>query len=137
MGETVYRSRGGGTMISREQWAEEELSRIAAQPFARFEPDQKYMEELKERQDWHDPMKKQMDEDKVEGSGVEANKEAERRKNRPKCPHRPWLNRFDILPGYRWDGKVRGNNFEKKFLENKNHKEFKRKQAWMYSELNA
>merc|ERR1712014_442123 len=72
--ETVYRSRGGGTMISREQWAEEqtkkkkkrlseypeqelewgggikqklnkeqemeELTRIAAQPFARYEPDQ-------------------------------------------------------------------------------------------------
>mmetsp|Transcript_98345 Transcript_98345/g.278112 ORF Transcript_98345/g.278112 Transcript_98345/m.278112 type:complete len:314 (+) Transcript_98345:76-1017(+) len=171
--ETVYRSRGDGSLISREAWAEEqtkkrkkrlseypeqelewggglkqqynkeqemeELSRIAAQPFARYEPDEKYTEELKGRQDWHDPMKNQRDDDM--DRGLQGDKSGPREeqaiRKKPKCPHAPWLNRFGILPGYRWDGKIRGNNYEQKWLENKNHKEWQRQEAWKWDELNA
>merc|ERR1740138_1131388 len=50
---------GGGLKQQQNKEQEmEELSRIAAQPFARYEPDQKYMEELKGKQDWNDPTPK-------------------------------------------------------------------------------
>lgn len=151
---TVYRNRDG-QRIDREQWVEQqqkkkrkrpsdypeqelewgggikqkssqeaemaEVERIAAQPFARYEPDEKYMEELKERQDWNDPMRN-FPEDK---GGAAA-------KKKPKCPHAPWQNRFNIAPGYRWDGKVRGTDYERRWLENKNQREFDKQEAYKY-----
>jgi len=156
--QTVYRNREGAK-IGREEWVEQqkkkkkkrvseypeqelawgggiqqtankeaemkEVERIAAQPFARYQPDEKYMEELKGRQDWNDPMRK-FEEEKEEA------KEREELKVTPKCPHAPWSNRFNIKPGYRWDGKVRGNEFEKKWLEAQNGREFKQREKWKW-----
>mmetsp|Transcript_33928 Transcript_33928/g.107791 ORF Transcript_33928/g.107791 Transcript_33928/m.107791 type:complete len:637 (-) Transcript_33928:154-2064(-) len=123
----------GGGIKQRYNKEEEmaELERIAAQPFARFEPDSKYMEELRERQDWNDPMRHFEANEDVPGEGIAA-KTAEVQRTRPKCPHPPWPNRFNILPGYRWDGKVRGNNFEKRWLEKKNQRAFERQEQWKY-----
>ena len=30
------------------------------------------------------------------------------------------MNRWEIAPGYRWDGKIRGINFEAKWIQKKN-----------------
>lgn len=137
---------GGGLKQGQNREAEmEDLSRIAAQPFARYEPDQRYMEELKKKSDWNDPMRKAMEEkDEARGAcgstagmSAAAAAAAEAKRNKPKCPHPPWLNRFGILPGYRWDGKIRSNGYERRWLENKNHKEFKKKEAWEWDELNS
>lgn len=159
--ETVYRTRDG-VKVSREEWVESqqkkrkkkaseypeqelewgggvkqgfnkeaemaEIERIAAQPFARFEPDEKYLEELKQRQDWNDPMRKH-EADKQEVKEIEEQRSA---KARPKCPHAPWPNRFNIAPGYRWDGKVRGTEYERKWLEAQNHREFKQRERWKW-----
>eukprot|EP00438_Fugacium_kawagutii_P021017 Skav228382 [mRNA] locus=scaffold1981:355274:358611:+ [translate_table: standard] len=85
---------GGGLKQRDNNEAEkEELSRIAAQPFARFEPDEKYMKELmKAKQDWNDPMRR-FEEDQavqVTAPGLQKTKAIER----PKCPHPPWQNRY-------------------------------------------
>jgi len=157
--ETVYRNRDGGR-VTREEWLESkqkhrkkrpseypeqelewggglkqqvnreeeqaELSRIAAQPFARYEPDEKYQEELRSKKDWHDPMKQ----DAAEDAAAQVRAARGPRQEKPVCPHMPWLNRFDIRPGYRWDGKIRTNGFETKLIEANNMKEYQRQEAW-------
>lgn len=151
--DTVYRSRQGGT-VDRAQWIEEktkkrkkklsdypeqtlawggglkqesnaeeereETARVAALPFARFEPEASAIKELQDRQSWHDPMSK-YDAEEAEASAGKAVAAAKK----PKCPHPPWPNRFGILPGYRWDGAVRGLGYEKRWLEAKNNRAFK------------
>ncbi|CAE8686706.1 unnamed protein product, partial [Polarella glacialis] len=131
---------GGGVKQKASQEADkEELERIAAQPFARFQPDEKYVQELKEKQDWADPMRKfQEDEEKV-ADGIDAMKASNNFgdaqavvKKKPKCPHAPWLNRHNILPGYRWDGKIRGNGYERRWLEAQNARKNRVNEKWKY-----
>jgi len=119
---------GGGIKQGiNEEEEKAEVERIAAQPFARFEPDKKYTEELQAKLAWNDPMAKFKDD--PDAFGPAAKQEAEKN-SRPKCPHTPWMNRFGILPGYRWDGKIRGNEFDKKFLETKNARAYAKEDRW-------
>jgi pre-mRNA-splicing factor CWC26 len=39
-----------------------------------------------------------------------------------KCPYDGYANRFNIKPGFRWDGVIRGNGFENKYLQEINHR---------------
>ncbi|CAK0896511.1 unnamed protein product [Prorocentrum cordatum] len=123
-----------GTVNEEEQDAE--VARIAAQPFARYTPDEKHLEALRERSDWNDPMRK-FEEEQREAEGGAAGPgagAAAARPPRPKCPHAPWPNRFNIPPGYRWDGKVRGSDFEKRWLQAKNGRELKKAEAYRWEQ---
>jgi len=118
---------GGLKQRANKEEEMEELSRIAAQPFARYEMDEKGVQWLQDKNAWNDPMKNFKDDDAAPSSASAAAAAAEEeRKKKPKCPHAPWNNRFGILPGYRWDGKVRGSDFEKRWLMEKNGRAYKK-----------
>lgn len=159
--DTVYRSRAGGK-INREEWVEQqqkkrkkrlseypeqhlewggglkqqsnaeeqkaESARVAAQPFARYEPEADAIQALQDRQAWHDPMSKFDADEAASSSAAPAVK-------KPKCPHPPWPNRFNIPPGYRWDGAVRGNGYEKRWLEAQNQRAFRKTEQYKAERL--
>jgi len=161
---TVYRSRQGG-MVTREEWVEQqgkkrkkkmseypeqkiawggglqqesnaddakdEATRVAALPFARFEMEADAVTALQERQSWHDPMSKFDAEEEEKLASADAAPAVKR----PKCPHPAWPNRFGILPGYRWDGAVRGNTYEKRWLEAKNARALYKTEKYKWERL--
>lgn len=109
--------------------AKRELEILAAEPFARMADDPR-MEALKKNEIRDgDPMaeyfaKKQREEEEVQGvdsrSG-QGNSVARARRPVYKGPAPP-PNRFNILPGYRWDGNDRGNQWESKILKAANYR---------------
>jgi hypothetical protein len=52
------------------------------------------------------------------------------REPRPMYRGTPWPNRFGILPGYRWDGVVRGIEWESRITKVANNRQFNRERAW-------
>jgi pre-mRNA-splicing factor CWC26 len=128
---------GGG--LKQQANKEDEMAeteRVSQLPFARFEPDQGALDDMHGKQAWHDPMSKFKDDEETGGEpaslGVVPKPEA---KKRPKCPHPPWPNRFGILPGYRWDGAVRGHNYEKRWLDAKNNREFMKTERYKWERM--
>ncbi|KNE57272.1 hypothetical protein AMAG_03004 [Allomyces macrogynus ATCC 38327] len=92
-----------------------ERSRAAAEgPFARTADDVDLNRELRDRDRWGDPAAKM---------GVEtAAKKARKASNRPTFQGAWPSNRYNIPPGFRWDGVDRSNGFEAKLLMGANEK---------------
>lgn len=90
---------------AKERAAKEAI--IASQPFARNDIDEDFDKELKDTIRWDDPIlmfdtekRKKTIEQKSDG--------------KPKCRFHAPPNRFNIPPGYRWDGVIRGNGYEER-----------------------
>ncbi|KNE66006.1 hypothetical protein AMAG_10283 [Allomyces macrogynus ATCC 38327] len=92
-----------------------ERSRAAAEgPFARTADDADLNRELRDRDRWGDPAAKM---------GIEtAAKKASKASNRPTYQGAWPSNRYNIPPGFRWDGVDRSNGFEAKLLMSANEK---------------
>ena len=69
----------------------------------------------------------------AEEDGEDAESKPRKRVPRPMYKGAPWPNRFNILPGYRWDGVERGNGFEKKRFLAENDRRAKATEAYRYS----
>ncbi|KAF9532521.1 Pre-mRNA-splicing factor of RES complex-domain-containing protein [Crepidotus variabilis] len=99
-----------------------ELERLRTAKFARGVDDTELNEDLKAKELWNDPAA------------------AFLTKKRSKGPRRPAYtgpppppNRFNIKPGYRWDGVDRSNGFEKKYFQSLNAKKRKGAESYQWS----
>jgi pre-mRNA-splicing factor CWC26 len=111
---------GKGTAQKNQEAAHaEELANIKLEPFARSKDDSKLDQMFKERIHADDPMAKYMLEKKDKKEAKLA-KEAVAAGGAPLKPRykgpAPRPNRFNLLPGYRWDGRDRGTGWEEKVL---------------------
>mmetsp|Transcript_11030 Transcript_11030/g.12604 ORF Transcript_11030/g.12604 Transcript_11030/m.12604 type:complete len:374 (-) Transcript_11030:877-1998(-) len=106
----------------REEEKKQELEDAKNSNFSRFADDKVLNDRLKRKIRSGDPMASMIKSDPIDES--KSKDPGKTQQNRPiyKGPT-PDPNRFGIKPGYRWDGRDRGNGFEKKFLEsNKDYK---------------
>ncbi|KAG0072916.1 Pre-mRNA-splicing factor cwc26 [Linnemannia elongata] len=116
----------GKGLVQRE--AEEEKKRREQEeklkPLARYKDDKDLNEELKERDRWNDPAAMFL-------SGTKKSK-----RSAPKFPlyqgNFP-SNRFNIRPGYRWDGVDRSTGFEKDYIQRMNTRKNNAAEAHMWS----
>jgi hypothetical protein len=100
-----------GLEQSSERMAKaEEAMRIAREPIGRSSLQAEYDADRRARDRWDDPM------NRVSTKDDKSSFESERPRSRFQAP----MNRFNIAPGYRWDGVIRGNEFEKRWFERSN-----------------
>ncbi|EPR62550.1 hypothetical protein TGGT1_264130 [Toxoplasma gondii GT1] len=114
---------------AREKQAQED-AKVAQQPLTRYDIDEEYDRNLQDRARWEDPMN-QVPQKADESRATPAVPEQSKGKEHPKCPHDAPRNRFGILPGYRWDGVVRGNGYEDRRLKAINRKNLEARMAHM------
>jgi pre-mRNA-splicing factor CWC26 len=106
----------GSVQKEAEKLHAQELANIAAEPFARLKDDKKIDAHFREQIHADDPMAEYMMK-KINEKKTKVAKELGLKPPKPeyKGPSPP-PNRFNIKPGYRWDGRDRGNGFEVKVL---------------------
>ncbi|GJJ68948.1 pre-mRNA-splicing factor CWC26 [Entomortierella parvispora] len=116
----------GRGLVQREEEQErkkrEEEEKL--KPLARYKDDEDLNEELKDRERWNDPAARFL-------TGVKKSK-----KSAPKYPQYQGSfppNRFNIRPGYRWDGVDRSTGFEKDYFQRMNAKKHSAMEAHMWS----
>lgn len=99
----------------------------ASKPLARMADDEDLRDHLRNQERLDDPMleymrKKKLDEHKKKGL-----------EEKPKYLGQFADNRFNIRPGYRWDGVDRSNGYEKKYFDVINSKKSLEEEAYRYS----
>ncbi|KAF9112795.1 hypothetical protein BGX27_002796 [Mortierella sp. AM989] len=116
----------GKGLVQREEEVErkkrEEEEKL--KPLARFKDDEELNEELKERERWNDPAAMFL-------SGTKKSKKNVRKY--PLYQGNIPPNRFNIRPGYRWDGVDRSIGFEKSYFQRINAQKNKAMEAHMWS----
>ncbi len=96
------------------------MDKIRESGFARFEDDEDLNDLLKNKLHADDPMAQFLS-SKSKSSKGSSGGGAAPSKPRYQGPMGP-ANRFNIIPGYRWDGVDRGNGFEAKYSNSLNNK---------------
>ncbi|VVC96769.1 unnamed protein product [Leptidea sinapis] len=97
----------------------------AAKPLARYKDDRDLEDKLKDVERDGDPMLKYIRERKIERGELGPQKPMYKGDFPP--------NRFNLRPGYRWDGFDRSNGYEKKYFENQSKKRAQAEEAYKWS----
>ena len=106
-----------GLEQSSERMAKaEEALLISSEPISRSRLRDDYEDELRRKERWDDPLSRARAKTHPEISEFA----------KPQCKFQAPPNRFNIQPGYRWDGVVRGNDFEARWFERSNEMKSKR-----------
>lgn len=128
---------GTGAVQKRERKSQEELlEQMKEMPFARHEDDEELEKKRRERVRAFDPMNsKVFQEDPLaEGKKKKSKKSKKKNSGKPKYSGPPAPpNRFGIVPGYRWDGVVRGTNWEEKIMMKQNASNAVSEEAYKYA----
>ncbi|CAI2179965.1 16718_t:CDS:2 [Funneliformis geosporum] len=110
------------------KWGKEEDTRreekLRKKPLAIYKDDEDLNEELKAQERWNDPAEMFLTKKK--------NKKKSGGRPRYQGPPAP-TNRFNIQPGFRWDGIDRSNGFERQFFEKRNAREALANEAYKWS----
>eukprot|EP00397_Hematodinium_sp_SG-2012_P041260 GEMP01045396.1.p1 GENE.GEMP01045396.1~~GEMP01045396.1.p1 ORF type:complete len:418 (-),score=130.27 GEMP01045396.1:430-1683(-) len=124
----------GGGLAQKKSLAEQQddAAKLALEPLARYEIDQEYDAELIDTSRWNDPMARYTDKKETKEDVLKAKETAKTQMAKCRFPAPP--NRFGIEPGYRWDGKIRGNGFESRWFKAKNSRQH---EAQMISKLDT
>ena len=120
------------------------IKQIKKSGYTQYTTDKEYNQRLKEEIRPDDPMyeyfmnKRKEEEEDEEELPTEASKPEvdDYRKASTKPKYRgplPPPNRFDIMPGYRWDGIIRGINYEAKRFTRANITKIRKQQAYQWS----
>ncbi|GAA5968652.1 hypothetical protein JCM3765_004151 [Sporobolomyces pararoseus] len=105
----------GKGLVQREdkEKAKLEAEKLKKKGVARYADDEEMNDELREVERWNDPAANFLTKNK-----------GEKKKSQSKFPQYqgppPPPNRFNIKPGYRWDGVDRGTGFEAKYMQKRN-----------------
>ncbi|GAA5901503.1 hypothetical protein JCM6882_006298 [Rhodosporidiobolus microsporus] len=115
MEKEMQKMEWGKGLVQKEDKEREkrEAERLKAQGIARYADDADMNDEMKEVERWNDP-----------AAAFLTKKKDKKTSRGPKYPTyqgaMPPPNRFNIPPGYRWDGVDRGNGFEAKLMQKRN-----------------
>ena len=97
----------------------------ASKPFARYEDDDELDKLLREKELEGDPMLEYFRQKKI--------KEGDSKEGVKKFRGPASLNRFNIVPGHRWDGVDRSNGFERRWFEKIAEKEAIKEEAYRWA----
>ncbi|CAG0913394.1 unnamed protein product [Notodromas monacha] len=121
---------GIATTKQKEQQISQDLYEMS-KPLARYADDEDLERQLKEQERADDPMLEYVRRKKME-KFKEANPNyVERPKYKP--PPQPPINRFNVWPGYRWDGVDRSNGFENEFFAKQASRKAGESEAYKWS----
>ena len=125
-------SRGLKQRQEQKSRAQEDMKEME-KPLARYQDDQDRDKYLKDRELQEDPMLQFIRKRKEKEEVKAASSRGEVLLVKPKYsgPAAP-VNRFGILPGYRWDGVDRSNGFEKKLMEKSNETLARQEEAYRW-----
>ena len=121
--EQAAKLRKGLEQSSERMAKAEEALRIASEPMGRTSVREEVDEEMRRRERWDDPMSRM----KAVPAAVASDK--------PVSRFNPPPNRFNIPAGYRWDGVVRGTDFEQRWFERTNEMTSKKRNEYTYAPI--
>ncbi|CAF0773801.1 unnamed protein product [Rotaria sp. Silwood1] len=122
----------GLAQVRQVEHAVKDYIEQAAKPLARYRDDADLDTMLKEKEREDDPMLKYLSKKTSDVGDRTNNSNSTPPKPRYRGPD-PQKNRFDIWPGYRWDGVDRSNGYEKKLFESIAHRHAKTQEAYLWS----
>lgn len=127
---------GTGAVQKRERKSQQELlEQMKEMPFARHEDDEELEKKRRERVRAFDPINsKAFQADPLADGKKKRKKSKKKSSGKPKYSGPPAPpNRFGIVPGYRWDGVVRGTNWEEKIMLKQNASNAVSEEAYKYA----
>ncbi|KAG0332411.1 Pre-mRNA-splicing factor cwc26 [Podila humilis] len=120
---------GKGLVQREEKEAKrKQMEQEKFKPLARYKDDADLNEELKDRERWNDPAAMFLT-----PGGVKKKKSKNAAPKYPQYQGSFPPNRYNIRPGYRWDGVDRSNGYEKDYFMRLNTKQHRAQEAHMWS----